>query len=362
LRTMDPEALTRLNVGQNLDDLANLDPRGYGVCRILYDAARAREGGPLSMRAAALLASSLKAGDLVYILTGFVLIPYEKAEMDGIVSSMLLARSLVKASGAKPVIVCPEDCLPAVRNMAPILGLELCESAPAMLSIPNAITAFAFTKDPVAAPAQAELLIAQGLPAFVVSIEAPGANAKGVYHNAKGLDVTRHQAKSDILFSKLRSLGVPSVSIGDLGNEIGMGAIGEHLNRYIPGARPGSCACGCGGGIAAATQADAIVTATVSDWGCYGMIAALAFLKDDLEILQSGELEAEAIKTASSSGMIDMSGALIPSVDGCDLRMNVLIVELMRDCVAQALKLRKQNDYWFDGVLELGFFQGKADA
>jgi hypothetical protein len=359
---MDQEALTRLNVGQNLDDLANLDPRGYGVCRILYDAAREREGEPLSMRAAALLASSVKAGDLVYIITGFVLIPHGKAEMDGIVSSMLLARALVKAFGARPVIVCPEDCLAAVRNMAPVMGLHLFDSVAAMRPYPISMAAVAFTKDRGAAPAQIAGLLAEGLPAAVVSIEAPGANAQGVYHNARGLDVSSYEAKSDLLFAELGRRGVPSVSIGDLGNEIGMGSIGERLNKHIPGARPGSCACGCGGGIAAATAAEAVVTATVSDWGCYGMIAALAYLKGELELMQTGELAAEAIRTASRSGMIDMSGWLIPSVDGCDLRMNVLVVELMRECVASALRLRKENSYWFEGVLELGFYQGKAGA
>jgi hypothetical protein len=359
---MNQEGLTRLNVGQNLDDLANLDPRGYGVCRILYGAARAREGRPLSMRAAELLLSSLKEGDLVYIVTGFVLIPHEKAEMDGIVSSMLLARSLAKAFGAKTVLVCPEDCLVAARNMAPVMGLHLFESVAAARSVPHSMAAVAFTKDASAAGAQADRLIAEGLPAAVVSIEAPGANKLGVYHNARGLDVTRCEAKSDVLYARLRELGVPSLAIGDLGNEIGMGALGGHLERYIPSARPGSCACGCGGGIAAATSADAVVTATVSDWGCYAAIAALSFLEGNLEILPSGELVAEAIKTASRSGMIDMSGALIPAVDGCDLKMNVLIVELMRECVASALKLRKENEYWFKGVIELGYYREKADA
>ena len=33
---MTQKELTDLNIGENLDTLANLDPRGYGVCRILY--------------------------------------------------------------------------------------------------------------------------------------------------------------------------------------------------------------------------------------------------------------------------------------------------------------------------------------
>ena len=32
---MTKEELTLLNIGDDLDTLMNLDPRGYGVCRIL---------------------------------------------------------------------------------------------------------------------------------------------------------------------------------------------------------------------------------------------------------------------------------------------------------------------------------------
>ena len=43
---MDQQHLAEYSVGQNLDDLMNLDPRGYGVCRILYDASRKLAGEP----------------------------------------------------------------------------------------------------------------------------------------------------------------------------------------------------------------------------------------------------------------------------------------------------------------------------
>jgi len=359
---MNQEDLTRLNVGQNLDELCNLDPRGYGVCRILYEGARAYTGSPLTMNAAEKLAATVKKGDLVYILTGFVLIPHKKAEMDGIVSSLLLARSLVVAFDAKPVLVCPEDCLEAVRNMAPAVGLHLCASVEEVKGYPIAMAAVPFTKDRSKADAEAAALMAAGLPSAVVSIEAPGANAVGCYHNAIGLDVSEHEAKSDVLFAALQKAGVLNIAIGDLGNEIGMGAIADHLNRYIPGARKGSCACGCGGGIAAVTTADHIITATVSDWGCYGLIAALAYLTGKIEVMHTGEVGAEVIRTASRSGMIDMTGWLLPAVDGCDLKMNVLIMELMRECIASAFKQKDISAKWFGRVLELGYYQEKRNA
>nr|WP_278337294.1 glutamate cyclase domain-containing protein [Clostridium butyricum] len=98
---MNQEELTIFNIGENLDSLMNLDPRGYGVCRILYSAAREYTGEPLSTNSAKKLVDTLKDGDMVYIMTGFVLRPFKKAEMDGIVSAMLLARALVKGFGVK---------------------------------------------------------------------------------------------------------------------------------------------------------------------------------------------------------------------------------------------------------------------
>ena len=47
---MDQKALTDINIGENLDNLANLDPRGYGVCRILYKASREYTGMPTTMK------------------------------------------------------------------------------------------------------------------------------------------------------------------------------------------------------------------------------------------------------------------------------------------------------------------------
>ena len=47
---MTRDELEKRNVGENLDALMNLDPRGYGVCRILYAGSRAFTGEPLTMK------------------------------------------------------------------------------------------------------------------------------------------------------------------------------------------------------------------------------------------------------------------------------------------------------------------------
>ena len=355
---MTQRELTELNLGQSLDDLANLDPRGYGVCKILYKASREYTGAPTSMNAARKLFETVKEGDIVYVMTGFVLRPFKKAEMDGIVSAALLCRALVKAFGAKPIIICPEDNYEAVKKLAPCVGLHLFENVDELLEIPVSMGVMTFTKDASLAEACADAIIAKAPPKAVVSIECPGANKNGVYHNATGLDVTELEAKQDVLFEKLQNKGILNIAIGDLGNEIGMGAIADTLCKYIPYAREGGCRCGCEGGIAVTTKADNLITATVSDWGCYAMIAALAYLSRDIEIMHTAELEKEAMLTASGAGMIDMYGWLIPAIDGFGLEINLPIVSLMRELVKTSLSLEETCKTWFDKVLELKYFEG----
>lgn len=353
---MTQQELTLLNLGSSLDDLANLDPRGYGVCKLLYKASREYTGAPLCVNSAMKLAETIKEGDLVYIMTGFVLLPFKKAEMDGIVSSVLLARALVKAFGAKPVIICPEDNVIAVENLAVCVGLHLYKSVDELKQYPVSMGVMTFTKDKSKAEECADIIIAQGVPSAVISIECPGENEKGVYHNATGLDVTEIEAKQDVLFEKLRDMGVLNIAVGDLGNEIGMGTIGDYIKKYIPYAEKGGCSCGCGGGIAARTKTDNIITATVSDWGCYAMIAMLAYILEKPDVMHDAKLEEQAMITASKSGMIDMYGWLVPAIDGFGTEITCSIVTLMKELVNSALSLKETCKTWFDKTIEIKSF------
>ena len=98
---MNQKELTLRNLGDSLDSIMNIDPRGYGVCKILYPAAREYTQAPLSTSFAENLLKTIKKDDLVFLLSGFVLLPFKKAEMDGIISTVLLAGALIKAGGGK---------------------------------------------------------------------------------------------------------------------------------------------------------------------------------------------------------------------------------------------------------------------
>ena len=73
---MTQQEITLLNLGSSLDDIANIDPRGYGVCKLLYKAAREYTGEPLCVNGAKKLISTLREGSVVFIQTGFILLPF----------------------------------------------------------------------------------------------------------------------------------------------------------------------------------------------------------------------------------------------------------------------------------------------
>ena len=217
---MTREELTLFNIGENLDQLMNLDPRGYGVCRILYNGSRKFTGEPLSTHAAKGLIKNVKKGELVYILTGFVLMPWNEAETDGIISSTVFAKFLINAFGAKPVMIVPDQCNKSISAMCKVLDMELTVDIDNIGE--NTVCVVNFTKNDDEAEKCADEILSHGKPCVCFTNEAPGRNKNGYYHNATGVNTTDVEAKYDVLFRKCQALGVWNLSIGDLGNEIGI--------------------------------------------------------------------------------------------------------------------------------------------
>ena len=114
-----------------------------------------------------------------------------------------------------------------------------------------------------------------------LSIERCGRSRDRKPRNMRGEDVSRWTAPLDDLFlaGDWRRL-----AIGDGGNEIGMGALPRELiARSVPH----------GADIASTTPADCLVVAGVSNWGAYGLLAALAVLRPDLAEPLTRTLNAE---------------------------------------------------------------------
>ncbi len=330
---MTQQEITLLNLGCSLDDIANIDPRGYGVCKLLYKASREYMGAPLCLNSAQKLIDSVKENDRIFIMTGFVLMPFNKAETDGAISSFLLAKALKTAFGAKPVIICPEDCVSGFSALAKAFDYN--------------VDIEVFTKDNSKAEEYADRLIGKYNPSAVISIECPGENENGIYHSARGIDVTAVEAKQDILFDKLKNKGILNIAIGDLGNEIGMGTIGNQIKSGIP----------LGDKICVRTKADNIITATVSDWGCYSLIAMLAYILENPDIMHDAVIEKQALAAASEGGFIDMYGDSVPAIDGFGEELICSIVTVMKQLVVNALSLKETCKPHFDEIIKLRSFE-----
>lgn len=324
------EQVTRA-VGENVDALVTLDMRGYGVPARLYPRVRERVGAPLVMTAAQGLRSSVNTGDVVLLGTGFVFLPPKKGELDGMVGTALVARAIEIALGAVPVVVVEDELVAAAEALLRTAGLNVCASPEEAVGLKHAAAVVAFPKEVTLAEDSALSLFERLHPRAVMNIERPGRNDRGVYHMGNGQDVTDLAAKYDAVFDLAHRSGIPTLAIGDLGNELGFGDYADVVRDDIPFGE--TCACPCGRGIAATVGSDYLVVAAVSDWGAYALAACLAHVSGEWKAMVDRNLLSQVLDTAVGAGLLDGSGYAIPAVDGIQPDVNGAFVELLNAAV-----------------------------
>ena len=358
-------------IGSNLDRLVTIDWRGQGQIHPLYDALRQQSDGPLTMRAAQRFVERVGEGDWVAVLTGFPVGPFDvfKAgkvakqhtfsadmvapETDGPIAAALIARAVDLGFKAKPVIFCEDECVEIARACCREAGLRLVTDFQKSLLMPHTVVVQPFTKDLGQARADAKRILDELSPKAAISIERPGRNEKGAYHMANGRAITDFVAKLDEIFDGVKARGGLTIGIGDLGNELGMGALKEATRKLVFYGE--QCRCGCGGGIGNVSKADATVFGAVSDDAAYGFLACLAYLTGIPELLQSAEMETRVLEAAASHGAIDgPSGVTVPSIDYLDVKNHVHQIELMRDIIGSPPRFLKLQPFFFGELISKG--------
>lgn len=235
-------------------------------------------------------ARSLATARSVGLITGFFVPRGDVAapETDGPVGTALLAAALV-ACGVAVRIAVDGPCAGAVRAAV-------------------AATGEAVTVDEVAdIPHVVELWQQVGVD-HAIAIERCGRSADGKPRNMRGVDVSPWTAPLDDLF-----LGGPwtKLAVGDGGNEIGMGKLPAGLvARDVPN----------GAQIACVTSCDHLIVAGVSNWGAYGLMAALAMVRPDWSPIIARFLTAER-DLAVTRAIVDVAGA----VDGVTARREATV-------------------------------------
>lgn len=157
-------------------------------------------------------------------------------------------------------------------------------------------------------------------PSVLVSIERCGMAHDGRYLNMRGADISPYNARLDYLFTA----HVPSVGIGDGGNEIGMGNLAQEIPQFdtLP----------CD---PAVTCVDKLVIASVSNWGGYGLVAALSLLVGK-NLLPSVQEEEDMIRGMVDAGAVDgVSGNKAYTVDAFPLSENRHVLEALHAVLSQ---------------------------
>jgi hypothetical protein len=318
-----------------LDRIMNLDIGNRGVDK-LYEPARARNTEALCAAAARPL-TNISAGDCVLFITGSLTRPWvspEIGETDGPVGVAALARALSYGFNAIPVVLADTSLLKPISATLQAAGLasvtlEQARRATSNKRFCSVAVMQGVPLDDAAARADAVRILDEFAPKAVISVERAGMTPRGTYHNMLGQDYSEGRAKLDYVVQQAAKRGIPTIGVGDGGNEIGMGAVADAVHKYVP---HGPILC-------AELATDVLLPAGVSNWGCYAIQAALAILSGKPELLHTAALERRLIEAAANAGLVDgNTGKCEPTVDGLPLEVHMGIVELLMATALRAMK------------------------
>ncbi len=234
-----------------------------------------------------------------FIVTGFYILDAGLAETDGPPGAVVIGRAL-NDLGFDVVHVTDKY---ASRIMEQTGGGG------------SAVVEFPITDDDSSRKFAADLL-ADMNPSALIAIERCGLTGEGKYRNMRGRDITDHNARIDHLFHS----DVPSLGIGDGGNEIGMGNLAEQVTTVESLVK-----------LPCVTRTTNLMLASVSNWGGYGLVAALSE-QSGTNLLPSIEEEQALVKKTVDLGAVDgMSGKQEYKVDGFTLAENSRTLQALHD-------------------------------
>lgn len=238
----------------------------------------------------------------VILTTGFYVAGY--AETDGPAGTAALALTL-KGLGYHPVIVTDGYC----RGFFECRDLEV-------------------VYVPIGAQDQDyRALLEEYHPVGLIAIERCGINIQNDYANMRGISIAEHTARIDRMF-ELSAGRIPSIGVGDGGNEIGMGNVSEVIRgelSLVP------CRVPC----------DQLVIASESNWGAYGLAAGVLQVTGHPERFPDGAAVEQYISETVAIGSVDgVTHERKVGVDGYEIGVEREIVDALREEVNRAAAAR----------------------
>lgn len=263
---------------QQLHEILSFDPGCRGLLPHIP---------PADWAAAARLLAEARS---VLIVTGFPIAAAGVGETDGPIGAVSLASALRKA-GKAVSLATDRYSYELVRQC--LHTLEPAGAGPAVLL---------FRVELTEGEKSCGTLLRTVQPDLIIAIERPGKGADGHFHNMRGGRIDDMTADTDSLLC----CGLPSIAVGDGGNELGMGNHVRHIEAHVPH----------GAEIAARLPSTVPITCGISNWGGWGL-SALCSALCGRDLMTTAEEEAALLAACVGAGGVDgVLGQPVLSVDG----------------------------------------------
>lgn len=190
------------------------------------------------------------------------------AETDGPLGTVILAYAL-KAAGYIPIIVTDSFC----KNLFEKENFRV-------------IYADEYEKSDCF-----EKLLDNINPSGLISIERCGKNIYGDYANMRGISIKAYTAPIDELFEAAYEKNIPTIGVGDGGNEIGMGNLKEIIKEKLDL-------------VPCKIKVKHLIIATVSNWGAYAIAAYMQKISGK-KLLKDCTFLKEYMKYIVKAGCVD---------------------------------------------------------
>lgn len=152
-------------------------------------------------------------------------------------------------------------------------------------------------------------------PVAMISVERCGRASDGEYKNMRGLSIKEQTAPIDRWF-ELAHNELPTFGVGDGGNEIGMGNLAQIIRERLT---LDPCI----------VTVDHLVIASVSNWGAYGILAALEQATGEVLLPTADAFRSYLCHIVELGSVDGISGEPKMYVDGHDISVeNRIIAEL----------------------------------
>lgn len=250
-------------------------------------------------------AQSLLAAKEIVIVTGFYIERMKTGETDGPLGAAFLAQALEKLTCKVTIMTSPFN---AKIMKAAIDALQL----NAELVIVDAGEELEKFTQILSNPSITHL----------IALEQMGMALDGNYYSMSGMKISIPVARFDSLFVQAREKGITTIAVGDGGNEIGMGSLYSHLFSKIDK-----------NWILNITPVDYLITAGVSNWGGYGLMASLSYLVGQ-PLLHDPKEEKKLLQVILEAGAVDgRTNMRIMTVDGLPVKKHMEIIDLLHKTI-----------------------------